>query len=128
MSVQSSSAIIELPPQLFLRRSREEARRHSKRITPFVFVSCPERHILRMPAESIAAGRECFCPHCRRRFTPKEETAERARYHLDVGTRARSPLPPILADVHNSRRSYVPVGLRIFMRRTWRRLARLFRG
>ncbi len=128
MSVQSSSAIIELPPQVFLKRSREEAKRNSRRVMPFVFVSCPQRHILRMPAESIAAGRECFCPHCRERFTPAKETAERARYHLDIGTRARSPLPPILAGARHSRRSYVPVGLKIFARRAWRRLQKLFHG
>jgi hypothetical protein len=95
---------------------------------PFAYVRCPHDHILRMPAESIAQGRECFCPHCRAAFRPDEATAERARYHLEVGTRARSPIPPILAATQTSRRTLLPAGLRIAMRRAWRRLRRLLRG
>jgi hypothetical protein len=124
----SSSAIIELPPSVFLKRAREEARRSPKRIMPFAYVRCPQDHILRMPAASIAQGRECFCPHCRSAFQPAEESIERARYHLEIGTRARSPLPPILAGSQSCGRTLLPAGLKIAARRTWRRMKRLLLG
>ena len=120
---RTSSAVIELPEEVL---SRREERTRARRLMPFVYVHCPAGHVLRMPAEAIAQGRECFCPHCRKVFTPSFESVERALYRLDIGTRSATPLPPILADVHSRRRRMLPAGLRIALRRGWRRLRRAF--
>jgi hypothetical protein len=93
---------------------------------PFIYVHCPEEHVLRMSAEAISGGRECFCPHCRRTFRPGREEVERAEEHLDIGTRARSPLPSIMAGTYSTGRTIVPLSWRTVLRRAWRRLLRLF--
>jgi hypothetical protein len=125
-SAPPSSSVIDLPPAASARSVPRRGARVPKRIMPFVYVHCPDGHVLRMSAEAISDGRECFCPHCRKAFRPLRTEVRRAGEHLDVGTRAKSPLPPIMAGATTARRTILPATWRIAARRAWRRLLRLF--